>query len=103
MLWVYFIILAIIIFVLLWFMQVVLLQTYYSTMKKAETAQIGTEVENIFKNALDYKDQIDKTAYKNSASIYIFNMKGELFYTNTSYGGQNYYGQSDRNISSNAR
>lgn len=93
MLWVYFIILAIIIFVLLWFMQVVLLQTYYSTMKKAETAQIGTEVENIFKNALDYKDQIDKTAYKNSASIYIFNMKGELFYTNTSYGGQNYYGQ----------
>ena len=53
-------------------MQVVLLQTYYSTMKKAETAQIGTEVENIFKNALDYKDQIDKTAYKNSASIYIF-------------------------------
>lgn len=74
-------------------MQVVLLQTYYSTMKKAETAQIGTEVENIFKNALDYKDQIDKTAYKNSASIYIFNMEGELFYTNTSYGA-NYFSQS---------
>lgn len=91
MLWVYFIILAVIIFVLLWFMQVVFLQTYYSTMKKAETAQIGTEVENIFKNALDYKDQIDKTAYKNSASIYIFNMNGELFYTNATYGGQNYY------------
>lgn len=98
MLWVYFIILAVIIFVLLWFMQVVLLQTYYSTMKKAETAQIGTEVENIFKNALDYKDQIDKTAYKNSASIYIFNNEGELFYTNTSYGGQNYYGQTQNGL-----
>lgn len=94
MLWVYFVAFAVVIFVILWFMQVVLLQTYYSTMKKAETAQIGTEVENIFKNALDYKDQIDKTAYKNSASIYIFNMNGELFYTNTSYGILNYYGQS---------
>ena len=94
MLWLYFIILAVTIFVLLWFMQVVLLQTYYSTMKKTETAQIGSEVENVFKNALDYKDQIDKTAYKNSASIYIFNMQGDLFYTNTSYGGQNYFNQS---------
>lgn len=90
MLWIYFIILAVIIFVLLWFMQVIFLQTYYSTMKKAETAQIGIEVENIFKNALNYKEQIDKTGYKNSASIYIFDMNGELFYTNASYIVQNY-------------
>ena len=98
MLWVYFILLAVIIFVLLWFMQVVFLQTYYSTMKKAETAQIGIEVENIFKNALDYKDEIDKTAYKNSASIYIFNMDGELFYTNASYTSQNYYSESQSGL-----
>ena len=98
MLWVYFILLAVIIFVLLWFMQVVFLQTYYSTMNKAETAQIGIEVENIFKNALDYKDEIDKTAYKNSASIYIFNMDGELFYTNASYTSQNYYSESQSGL-----
>lgn len=98
MLWVYFILLAVIIFVLLWFMQVVFLQTYYSTMKKAETAQIGIEVENIFKNVLDYKDEIDKTAYKNSASIYIFNMDGELFYTNASYTSQNYYSESQSGL-----
>lgn len=98
MLWVYFILLAVIIFVLLWFMQVVFLQTYYSTMKKAETAQVGIEVENIFKNALDYKDEIDKTAYKNSASIYIFDKDGELFYTNASYVTQNYYTQSQSGI-----
>ncbi len=90
MLWVYFIILAVVIFILLWFMQVVFLQTYYSTMKKAETAQLGADVENIFKNALDYKDQIDKLGYKNSASIYILEMDGDLFYTNTSYAGINY-------------
>ena len=63
MLWLYFIILAVIIFVMLWFMQVVFLQTYYSTMKKAETAQLGTEVESAFVSALDYKDQIDNMAY----------------------------------------
>ena len=98
MLWLYFIILAVIIFVLLWFMQVVFLQTYYSTMKKTETAQMGVELENVFKNALDYKDQIDKMAYKNSASIYIFNMNGDLFYTNTSYGGLNYFSQSQNGV-----
>ncbi len=90
MLWVYFIILAVVIFILLWFMQVVFLQTYYSTMKKAETSQLGVDVESIFKNALDYKDQIDKLGYKNSASIYILEMDGDLFYTNTSYAGINY-------------
>ena len=91
MLWLYFITLAIIIFVLLWFMQVVFLQTYYSSMKKAETAQVGAEVENIFKNAIDYKDEIDKTAYRNSASIYILSTEGELFYTSTSYTGTSLY------------
>lgn len=93
MLWLYFITLAVMIFILLWFMQGVFLQTYYSTMKKTETAQIGTQVENIFKNALDYKDQIDKTAYRNSASIYILTLDGELFYTNTTYTGTSYYNQ----------
>ena len=94
MLWLYFICLAIIIFVLLWFMQVVFLQTYYSSMKKTETAQIGAEIENIFKNALDYKDQIDKTAYRNSASIYILTDDGDIFYTNTT-SAISYYNQNE--------
>ena len=94
MLWLYFICLAVIIFVLLWFMQVVFLQTYYSSMKKTETAQIGAEIENIFKNALDYKDQIDKTAYRNSASIYILTDDGDIFYTNTT-SAISYYNQNE--------
>lgn len=92
-LWLHFITLAVLIFVLLWFMQVVFLQTYYRTMKKTETAQIGTEVENIFKNSLDFKAEIDKTAYRNSASIYILSLDGELFYTNTTSTGTNSYSQ----------
>lgn len=92
-LWLHFITLAVLIFVLLWCMQVVFLQTYYRTMKKAETAQIGTQVENIFKNSLDYKEEIDKTAYRNSASIYILSLDGELFYTNTTSTGTNFYNQ----------
>jgi len=65
-------------------------------MKKAETAQLGNEVEDAFVNALDYKDKIDNMAYKNSASIYIFDNNGELFYTNASYGGQTYNSQSSQ-------
>ena len=93
-LWLHFITLAVLIFVLLWFMQVVFLQTYYRTMKKAETAQIGIQVESIFKDSLDYKEEIDKTAYRNSASIYILSLDGELFYTNTTSTGTNFYNQS---------
>lgn len=63
-------------------------------MKKTETAQIGIQVENIFKNSLDYKEEIDKTAYRNSASIYILSLDGELFYTNTTSTGTNFYNQS---------
>ena len=91
MLWLNFTTLAVIIFVLLWFMQVVFLQTYYSSMKKRETAQIGSEIENIFKNALDYKDKIDEVGYRNSASIYILSLEGDLFYTNTSSTGTSLY------------
>lgn len=90
MLWLYFIVLAVIIFVMLWCMQVFFLQTYYRTMKKAETVQIGNEIENIFTESLDFKREIDQIAYKNSASIYILSQEGELFYTNTLFsGGQN--------------
>ncbi len=73
-------------------MQVVFLQTYYKTMKKAETTQLGIEVENIFKDSIDFKEQLDKAAYRNSASIYILSLDGELFYTNTTYTGGAYSG-----------
>ena len=64
-------------------MQVIFLQTYYSSMKKSETIQIGNEVENAFKNSLDYKDQIDNLAYRNSASIYLLTLQGDIYYSNT--------------------
>lgn len=73
-------------------MQVVFLQTYYKTMKKAETTQLGVEVENAFKDSIDFKEQLDKAAYRNSASIYILSLDGELFYTNTTYTGGAYSG-----------
>ena len=90
--WLAFIALAVVIFVLLWFMQVIFLQTYYKTMKKAETSQLGAEVESAFKDSIDFKEQLDKAGYRNSASIYILSLDGELFYTNTTYTGGGFEG-----------
>ena len=70
---------------MLWFMQVVFLQTYYSTMKKAETAQLGTEVESAFVSALDYKDQIDNITKRSS----VLSCKG-LFQNSYIYRDNNY-------------
>lgn len=90
--WLAFITLAVVIFMLLWFMQVIFLQTYYKTMKKAETSQLGAEVESAFKDSIDFKEQLDKAGYRNSASIYILSLDGELFYTNTTYTGGKFEG-----------
>ena len=44
-LWGYFVFFAISIFVILWFMQVILLQSYYSSMKKAEVSKLVEQIE----------------------------------------------------------
>ena len=50
--WLYFFIFAIALFIILWFMQVIFIQSYYSSMKKSEVHKIAENIENsiIYKN-----------------------------------------------------
>lgn len=81
-LWKYFIVFAISIFILLWFMQVILLQSYYSSMKKNEVDRLSKQIEENFDkdNILSI---IDNIAYKNALNIFLFDTDGNMLHNST--------------------
>ena len=70
-LWLYFVLFAALIFILLWFMQVIFLQSYYSSMKKNEVIKLAQIIENEYKNG-NFSEIADSIAYKNMSNIYIW-------------------------------
>lgn len=81
----YFITFAIVIFIILWFMQVIFLQSYYSSMKKSEVIRLSDEIEKEYLNG-NYVESIDKIAYKNASSIFLFNLDGKIEYMSSGLG-----------------
>lgn len=93
-LWGYFITFAILIFIVLWFMQVIFLQSYYSSMKKSEIIRLSDEVEEEYFNG-DYADKIDKLAYKNATYVFLFDTDGNVKYASA---GENINGLNIQSI-----
>lgn len=85
-LWKYFIFFAISIFIILWFMQVILLQSYYSSMKKSEVVKLAQEIEAKYLSG-NIKELIDNIAYKNALNIFLFNVNGDVIYNSSNYSG----------------
>ena len=87
-LWGYFVFFAISIFVILWFMQVILLQSYYSSMKKAEVSKLVEQIERNYDEE-NIKDIIDSIAYKNASSIFVYDLDENIKYsTSTNLSNQ---------------
>lgn len=83
-LWFYFVSFAIAIFVILWFMQVIFLQSYYSSMKKSEVIKLANEIEDQYINE-NNTESIDNIAYKNASTVFIFDIQtGKLRYNSSS-------------------
>ena len=81
-LWLYFVLFAALIFILLWFMQVMFLQSYYSSMKKNEVIKLAEKIESEYKNG-NFLEIVDNIAYKNMSNIYIYDLSGNLKYSST--------------------
>lgn len=81
-LWLYFLAFAISIFLILWFMQVIMLQSYYSSMKKSEVIKLSSDIEETYKKG-DFLDFLDNMAYKNASNIFIFDKNGEIIYSSS--------------------
>lgn len=86
--WLYFFIFAITLFIILWFMQVIFIQSYYSSMKKSEVHKIAENIEVEYNNSDTYENYIDNIAYKNAASIFIFDKSSNMIYSSNNSSGQ---------------
>lgn len=61
-------------------MQVIFLQSYYSSMKKSETENLATQIEEIYLSDVNYSNLMDKLAYKNLSNVYILDFNGNIKY-----------------------
>lgn len=86
--WLYFFIFAISLFIILWFMQVIFIQSYYSSMKKGEVHKIASNIEAEYNISKDYEEYIDNIAYKNASSIFILDKVGNVIYSSNNYFGE---------------
>lgn len=78
--WKSFVVFAISIFIILWLMQVIFLQSYYSSMKKSQVEQLAENIEKIYLNESGYETLIDKVAYQNLSNIYIIDLNKNIKY-----------------------
>lgn len=78
-LWTYFSMFAIFIFILLWFMQVIFLQSYYTKMKKNEVIKLSEKIYAEYKKD-DFINSIDEISYKNSLNVFLIDSDGNTLY-----------------------
>lgn len=69
-------------------MQVIFLQSYYSSMKKSEVIRLSEEIEKEYLNG-NYEETLDKIAYKNASSIFLFDLNGNIEYMSSGSGPNN--------------
>ncbi|MBW4829108.1 MAG: HAMP domain-containing histidine kinase [Clostridiaceae bacterium] len=84
-LWLYFILFTAIIMTILWFLQIVFLNTYYKSMKTNEIKKIGNALVSEYGKE-DFADIIYSTSFKRGIIIQILNEKGELIVTSIDIG-----------------
>lgn len=90
--WQYFVGFAVSIFLLLWLMQVIFLQSYYSSMKKMEVEELAAQIEFLYENTENAESSIDKLAYKNVSNVYVIDFEGNIKYS--SYNNNNMFSNS---------
>lgn len=76
----YFTIFSVAIFVILWVMQVVFIQTYYKIMMETELIKIGNDISQNHSDT----SRLDEIAYKNSMNILVFDENGIIKYSSHS-------------------
>lgn len=82
--WSYFILFAAIIFVILWLIQTVFLQSFYSRMAIANLNKAAQEIIS-HQDGADILARIDETAMKNSLLIFLTDENGEVLYSVDEY------------------
>lgn len=84
--WLYFVSFSIVIFIILWFMQVIFFQSYYRIMKKNEIVNIVNSINKKYsEDTNSFFENLDSIAYKNSSSILIFDKNKNVIHNTSAY------------------
>lgn len=75
-LWTYFGLLAAIIMIILWLLQIIFLRTYYESMKIKEIEKIGESIAQTYGQA-DFNETVYQTSYKNGIEVHVLDEYGK--------------------------
>ncbi len=84
-LWIYFMMFAAIILVILWLVQTVFLGNFYHIMKENDVSDMAETIIQK-QDADDFEDTIDQLAYDNSSLIMVVDENGEILYQSDGHG-----------------
>ncbi|MCR4890570.1 MAG: sensor histidine kinase [Lachnospiraceae bacterium] len=91
-LWLYFILFATVIFVVLWLLQTVFLQSFYNGMLKRNTREAAEEIAVSGKKA-DFTALVDQLSSENSLLVFITDLDGSILHSSDAY--KSYYHASE--------
>lgn len=84
-LWIYFVLFAAAILILIWLLQIVFLSSFYESMKTKAIRTAAAEISESY-GQKNFMSTVDRLAYKNSMLIYITDMNGNIIYTSDEHG-----------------
>lgn len=84
-LWLYFTLFAALILLVLWLLQIVLLQSFYESMKTREVEQMAETIAEAYGQD-DFETIIDGLTLRSSALVYVTDSDGELLYSSDEHG-----------------
>jgi signal transduction histidine kinase len=74
--WLAFMLFTAIVFVLMWLLQIVFLQTFYPVYKINQTKKIASEISAIYSTSATFSEDIQQIAFKNNACIEVLDSQG---------------------------
>ncbi len=85
-LWLYFILFTSLILVLIWLLQIVLLQSTYEGMKESEMKKLAAQIGEAIPGG-EVAGRINELSFKNSLLVYVFDADGAVLYTSEDQPG----------------
>ena len=76
-LWIYFTAFAGVILIILWLLQIVFLNSFYTSMKENDIIKIGKDIKTSY-NQPDFQDKVNQIAFQNSIMVFITDNNGNI-------------------------
>lgn len=87
-LWLYFILFAALIMVILWLMQIVFLQSFYVQMKTSDVKKLAAEIVREYSSD-SFLERLDEITFRNAVLVIIRDKSGEIVYFSDEHSGPN--------------